>query len=86
MKYTFSSYYLDCPMIKGRVFDVFEPEQITKDVALFAESEDGEVVSINDGIATLQGTGTVSFRIFKNGGQHVETVDFTGGGLRKIII
>ena len=58
----------------------------TKDVALFAESEDGEVVSINDGIATLQGTGTVSFRIFKNGGQHVETVDFTGGGLRKIII
>ncbi len=35
MKYTFSSYYLDCPMIKGRVFDVFEPEQITKDVALF---------------------------------------------------
>ena len=58
----------------------------TKDAALFAESEDGEVVSIHDGIATLQGTGTVSFRIFKNGGQHVETVDFTGGGLRKIII
>ena len=35
MKHTFSSYYLDCPLVKGRVFDVFEPEEITKDVALF---------------------------------------------------
>lgn len=35
MKHTFNSYYLDSPLVKGRVFDVFEPEEITKDVALF---------------------------------------------------
>ena len=35
MKHTFTSCYLDAPLVKGRVFDVFEPEEITKDVALF---------------------------------------------------
>jgi len=35
MKHIFQSYYLDYPMVKGRVFDVFEPEEITKDVAVF---------------------------------------------------
>ena len=35
MKHIFSSYYLDAPLVKGRVFDVFEPEEITKDVAVF---------------------------------------------------
>lgn len=35
MRYHFQSYYLDCPLQVGRVFDVFEPEKITKDVAVF---------------------------------------------------
>lgn len=35
MKYKYESYYLDYPMVIGRVFDVFEPEEVTKDVALF---------------------------------------------------
>ncbi len=35
MKYPFNSCYLDSPLVEGPVFDVFEPERITKDVALF---------------------------------------------------
>ena len=35
MRNSFCSYYLDSPLVKGRVFDVFEPEEITKDVAVF---------------------------------------------------
>ena len=35
MKHVFKSYYLDYPLVKGRIFDVFEPEEITKDVAVF---------------------------------------------------
>lgn len=35
MKNEFYSYYLDTPLVPGRVFDVFEPEKITKDVSLF---------------------------------------------------
>ena len=35
MKYEFQSYYLDSPIVKGRAFDVFEPENISKDVAIF---------------------------------------------------
>lgn len=35
MKYKFESYYLDSPIVNGRVFDVFEPEEITKDTAVF---------------------------------------------------
>jgi len=57
-----------------------------EDVAIIAESEDGEVVSMMDGVATLQGTGTIPFRICKDGMQRVETVDFTAGGLRRIFL
>lgn len=35
MRNLFQSYYLDSPLIPGRVFDVFEPERIEKDVTLF---------------------------------------------------
>jgi acetyl esterase/lipase len=35
MDHLFQSYYLDRPLVKGRVFDVFEPENITKDTAVF---------------------------------------------------
>ena len=34
MKQQYQSYYLDSPLVKGRVFDVFVPEEITKDVAV----------------------------------------------------
>jgi len=58
----------------------------TRDAAILAESEDGEVLSVINGVATLQGTGAVPFRICKEGTQRVETVDFTGGGIRKILL
>ena len=35
MDHQFLSFYLDNPLVKGRVFDVFEPEKITKDIAVF---------------------------------------------------
>ena len=35
MNQQYQSYYLDSPLVKGRVFDVFLPEEITKDVAVF---------------------------------------------------
>lgn len=35
MKHVFQSYYLDYPLVKGRIFDVFEPEVPTKDIAVF---------------------------------------------------
>lgn len=34
MKYQFQSYYLDSPLVTGRVFDVFEPEKITKETTV----------------------------------------------------
>lgn len=35
MKHVFNSYYLDSPLVRGRIFDVFEPEEITRDTAIF---------------------------------------------------
>ena len=35
MRYKITTHYLDHPLKVGRVFDVFEPETVTKDVALF---------------------------------------------------
>ena len=35
MNHLFQSFYLDRPLVKGRVFDVFEPAEITKDTAVF---------------------------------------------------
>ena len=35
MRYSFNSYYLDAPLVKGRVFDVFFPEGDTRPLALF---------------------------------------------------
>ena len=32
---SFTSYFLDSPFVPGRVFDVFEPETVTQDIALF---------------------------------------------------
>ena len=58
----------------------------SKDVAIMAESEDGEVLSVVDGVASLQGEGKVPFRICKDGEQRVETVDFADGGVRYIAL
>ena len=33
--FQFKTYSLDYPPVKGRAFDVFEPEEVTKDIALF---------------------------------------------------
>ncbi len=33
--FQFQSFYLDSPIVKGRCFDVFSPEKITRDTALF---------------------------------------------------
>ena len=55
-----------------------------RDVAVLAEREEGEVISVRDGVATVQGSGIVSFRIFKDGAQRVETVDFSDGELKRI--
>lgn len=35
MKNKFCSYYLDSPLVTGRVFDVFKPEKITKEISIF---------------------------------------------------
>ena len=35
MRNVFKSYYLDYPLVNGRIFDVFEPEEYTKDTAIF---------------------------------------------------
>ena len=35
MRNRYFSYYLDKPIVKGRVFDVFEPEECTRDIAVF---------------------------------------------------
>ena len=35
MVYSFNSYYLDTPLVKGRVFDVFFPEKVEKDTQIF---------------------------------------------------
>ena len=35
MKHVFQSFYLDAPLQRGRIFDVFEPETVTKETAVF---------------------------------------------------
>ncbi len=35
MKHVFNSCYLDSPLVRGRIFDVFEPEEVTQDTAIF---------------------------------------------------
>ena len=35
MKPTFETYYLDSPLVQGRVFDLYVPENVTKDTAIF---------------------------------------------------
>lgn len=44
--------------------------------AAWAESEDGEVISVNDGCIRVQGSGKVGFRIARNGTVKAVSVDF----------
>ena len=52
--------------------------------AAWAESEDGEVLSLRDGTATVQGTGCVTFSIAKNGIRSSVTVDFGTNAVQSI--
>jgi hypothetical protein len=45
--------------------------------AVWAKSEEGEVLSLDEGAATVQGTGAVTFCVAKNGGLQTVTVDFS---------
>ena len=47
------------------------------DVAAWAESESGEVLSISDKSITVQGTGKVTFRVARDGDCRSFTVDFS---------
>ncbi len=65
------------------VYDVALPFGImlkcvcNESVAAWPVSEDGEVLSISNGTATVQGTGKVDFRLAKGGALRTLTVDFT---------
>jgi len=50
---------------------------VAGDRAAWAESEDGEVLKISDTSITVQGTGTVIFRVVREGKQTRIPVDFT---------
>ena len=57
-----------------------------EEVGVLAESEDGEVISIKDGVATVQGKGIVLFRICKDGKQRIEAVDFCDEAIQHITL
>ncbi|MBQ9761267.1 MAG: hypothetical protein IJW16_07960 [Clostridia bacterium] len=68
--------------IDGKTYGVYLPfgrmiKCVTKDgIAAWAESEDGEVLSITDAGITVQGTGEVIFRVARDGARRDVTVDF----------
>lgn len=49
---------------------------VKDDVAVWAESENGEVINIEDGVPILQGSGKVCFHMIKNGVHMIEYKDF----------
>ena len=55
-------------------------------VSAWAESENGEVMSVSNGSITVQGTGEVSFVIAHNGKQRKQTVSFKDESVKTIII
>jgi cyanophycinase-like exopeptidase len=55
-------------------------------VSVWAESENGEVMSVSDGSITVQGTGEVSFVVAQNGKQTKQTVSFKDEAVKTIII
>lgn len=52
--------------------------------AAWPENEDGEVLSVKDGVVTVQGTGRVSFVVAKDGKQTVKVVDFSKASVQAI--
>ncbi|MBR5314681.1 MAG: hypothetical protein IKU45_04655 [Clostridia bacterium] len=55
-------------------------------VSVWAESEDGEVMSVSDKEITVQGTGKVSFVIARDGKMSKETIDFADASVKTINI
>ena len=49
-------------------------------------TEDGEVISVKDGIATVQGTGRVTFSLIKGANKQEKTIDFSKQNVQKIKI
>lgn len=49
MKHVFNSFYLDSPLVRGRIFDVFEPQEITQDTAVFIVHGGGWRAGSRDG-------------------------------------
>lgn len=56
------------------------------DTAIWAENEDGEVISINGNTVTVQGTGKVTFNIAKDGKIKAHTVDFSENNVQSFTL
>lgn len=69
MKNKFYSYYLDSPLVPGRVFDVFEPEKITKDISLFIVHGGGWRLGSRTGFHSIM-------EAFSNEGYVVASTDY----------
>ena len=54
--------------------------------AVFAESEDGEVLSVTGDTATVQGTGVIRFKIARNGTLRTEEVDFSDASVKTVAL
>lgn len=55
-------------------------------VAVWAANEDGEVISLSDNTATVQGTGVIPFHIAKDGNITTVEVDFTQNNVQQILM
>lgn len=53
-------------------------------IAVWSESEQGEILALDQSTATVQGSGRVTFAIAKNGEMFKKTVDFTAENVQKI--
>ena len=51
-----------------------------------ANSEEGEVLSLGENTATVQGKGKVTFRVAKNGALTEKTVDLTVSPIAEIVL
>ena len=54
------------------------------DVAVYPESDENEVVSLDGSVAKVQGTGLATFVVCKNSEQHKITVDFTNNSVQEL--
>lgn len=69
-------------ILNGKTYPIDVPADtllkitVKDDVAVWAESENGEVLAIEGGVPILQGYGMVNFHIIKNGEHTIEVRDF----------